>query len=515
MKTAERNPHEVGTEDWAHWETLNEAKRKEEWEARDRKVNQKPKRQTRPVPKDRDVAETLSGGVVQTFGAVKLADLAAPTFIGRYRWCAELGWLTFDGARWVPDCEPRALCEIVAVVKRYTLSLLEKQPALSQEDCREIAGFSGGSTQKHALAILRGIPDIGTDWREFDRLPAPGQPWKVPCANGITVELYADGTRKTRKTSPGDMNTRTACAYDPEAKAIETGRAFKLYQPDDDVRRYQLQMWCRALSGIGAENFIANIGAGGGNGKGTMQGSLAAAFGDYAREIPVEVILKGHTPAREAYRSELASLRGCRYVYCEEPDETAQYDTGMLKKLTGGGDITGRAMGRNGVTFAGKWLMEMAANSRPKWKADRAVDRRYVEISWDFSVEAEVTGGIREDFKEALKAEAPGFLNVILANWYGSKKPPMPQVIRRQTERGSADASPLAAFRGEVLVDVPGQKVKAGRLYASYTEWSRTAGVKVPMTSTAFGKELPRLGYEKREERDGTYYYGLGLRAEP
>jgi putative DNA primase/helicase len=462
----------------------------------------------RPAPRN-------SARAMQTFGAVKLADLALPHFTGRYRWCPELGWLVFDGARWIPDHKPRALREIVAVVKRYTLSLLENQPALSQEDCREIAGLSGGSTQKHALAILEGDPGINTDWREFDQPPAPGQPWTVPCANGVTVELYADGTRKARPTRPGDMNTRTACAYDPDAKAPSIGRALKLYQPDDDIRRWQLQMWCRALSGIGAENFIANIGAGGGNGKGTTQGLLSAVFGGYAQLLPVEVILKGRAPAREVYRSELASLRGCRYVYCEEPDEAAQYDVGVLKALTGGGEVQGRGMGKKEVTFPAKWLMEMAANSRPKWKADRAVDRRYVEIAWDFSVESGVSGGIREDFKEALKAEAPGFLNVILSNWYGSTRPPMPEVIRQQTETGNAAASPLATFRDEALVDIPGQKVKAGRLYAAYTEWARTAGVKVPMTSTAFGKELPRLGYEKREERDATYYYGLGLRSEP
>lgn len=446
----------------------------------------------------------------ETFGPIKLADLAEPVLRGRFRWCPELGWLGHNGAKWATEAEPEVLRAVVDVIKAYTAGILT-QRHLSREDCKELAGFSSGSTQNHAIKILRGADGIRTKYTEFDALPQAGQPWIVPCANGVTVELHGDGTKKVRPTTPADLNTKTACAYDPEARAPNISAAFKDYQPDEDVRRYQMQMWCRGLSGMGAENFIADIGPGGGNGKGTMWGCVAAAGGDYAAELPIEIILKSRNAAREVYRSELAKLRGCRLLFAEEPDEGATYDLGVLKKITGGGSLDGRAMNKDSVTFPAKWLFEMAANRRPGWPADDAMKRRYVEIAWDFSIEGSVAGGGREDFKEALKAEASGFLNAILAQWTGTAKPIMPDVVDKQTRVGSAAASPLAEFAKDALIAAPASRGGASDLFAGYQAWARAAGVLVPLTQTKFGREMPRLGYVKSSDRKGTFYIGVVL----
>ncbi len=450
---------------------------------------------------------------VETFGAIKLAELAAPALKGRFRYCGELGWLMFDGSKWAAKAELHALAAVAEVVRRYTATIVAKRP-LTKDDCREIAGFSGPRDQKHALTLLCTEEGILTDYKTFDALPsiALGQPWKVPCSNGVTIELHADGTRKVRPTSPHDLNTMTACAYEPEAAAPNIAAAFALYQPDENVRRYQLQMWCRGLSGMGAENFIANIGKGGGNGKGTMAGLLKVVFGDYAKEIPVQVILKARTDNLQTYRSELAGLRGKRYVFCEEPREGAQYDEGMVKHLTGGGEVPGRAMNKDGVTFDAKWLFEMAANDRPGWKADDAITRRYVEIAWNFSIVKTATG-VQEIFKERLKAEASGFLNAILANWTGEAKPVMPALVAEQTMRGNEAASPVAGFVREALIRSPEGKCYAGDLYAGYLAWAKTpgSGVAIPLTTTKFGLELPRSGIAKGADRKGTYYLGVTL----
>lgn len=448
----------------------------------------------------------------ETFGAVKLAELAEPALRGKFHWCPELGWLGYDGTKWATDAEPEVLRAVIEVIREYTVGIASVRP-LSREDCKELGGFSAGSTQNHAIKILRGAPGIRAKYTDFDALPAValGQPWTVPCANGITIELHADGSRRVRPTGPGDRNTKTACAYLPDAEAPNIAAAFRMYQPDEDVRRYQLQMWCRGLSGMGAENFIANIGEGGGNGKGTMWGCVSAAAGDYAAELPVEVILKSRGAAREVYRSELAKLRGCRLLFCEEPDEGAVYDLGILKRITGGGNIDGRAMNKDSVTFPAKWLFEMAANGRPGWPADDAMTRRYVEIAWNFSIQGTVPGGGREDFKEALKAEASGFLNAILDQWTGTTKPVMPDVIDQQTRTGSAKASPLAPFAAEALISAPESRVGAATLFSGYLQWARSAGVTSPISQTKFGKELPRLGYAKDIDRRGTWYLGVVL----
>jgi P4 family phage/plasmid primase-like protien len=441
---------------------------------------------------------------VQTFGAVKLADLLIPRLQGRFRWCKELGWLHFDGAKWAPDADPAVLAELVATIKDYTRVLLDSGASgLTREHCVELGGFSGGSQQNQALKIARTAPGVLTSVTAFDALPIDGAPWLLPCANGYTVELHPDATQTVRQTRPIDLNTKAACAYDPDAAAPKIAAAFKDYQPDEDVRRFMLQQWARGLSGMGMEKFVVNLGESGGNGKSTMQGLLTAAAGDYAAELPVEVILKGNNSAREVYRSELAAMRGARLVFCDEPEEGSRYDLGMLKKVTGGGTLQGRAMGKDAVTYEPKVLFQMASNNRPSWSADGGMERRYVEISWDFEIGKDA---VQESFKEELKAETSGFLNAILKHWSGAGPLVTPDRIRRQTDAGMRGASPAAQFVTDALERTQDETVSAGLMFDAFKKWwddERQRGK--PVTQTKLGRELERLGFKK--EKKGTVRY--------
>jgi putative DNA primase/helicase len=237
---------------------------------------------------------------------------------------------------------------------------------------------------------------------------------------------------------------------------------------------------------------------------------LKAVFGDYAKQIPVQMILRSRADNQQAYRSELAGLRGRRFVCCEEPQEGAQYDEGTVKLLTGGGEVTGRAMRMDEVTFNANWLFEMAANSRPGWKADDALAGRYVEISWDFSI-LKTPGGVQEGFKKRLLAETSGFLNAILTHWTGETKPIKPELIERQTAIGNAAASPVAGFvRGGLIHSAEG-KTYAADLYAGYLAWAKApgSGVTVPLTPHKFGREIPRCGIAKDSDYRGTFYVGV------
>lgn len=446
----------------------------------------------------------VDAGDVQTFGAVKLADLLIPRLRGQFRWCKELGWLHFNGAKWVPDAEPDVLAELVTAIKDYTRGLLDdSKAALSREQCAELSGFSGGSQQNQAMKIARGAAGIATPVSAFDAPPLDGGAWLLPCSNGYTIELRPDGTTDVRATRPSDMNTKAACHYDPDAKAPTIAKAFLDYQPDEEVRRFQLQMWARGLSGMGMEKFVVNRGEAGGNGKSTIAGLLTAVAGDYATELPVEVILKGTKNAREVYRSELAAMRGARLVFCDEPEEGAAYNLGMLKKITGGGQLQGRAMGKEAVTFSPKILFQMDTNNRPSWSADGGMERRYVEISWDFEIDR---SQLRESFKDELKAETPGFLNEIIRHWTGKAPLTVPAKIREQTSEGLSEASPAAQFAKDALEGADGETVSAALMYEAYQKWWQATFQRgKPVTQTKLGRELERIGFSK--EKSGTVRY--------
>lgn len=446
---------------------------------------------------------------VETFGAIKLADLLIPRLTGRYRWCRQLGWLYFTGARWSMDAETVVWGEVVRAVKAYTRKLLDDSATgLTPANLKEISAFSSGQVQGHAVKLARGAQGIFTAVEAFDRLPQSGAPWLLPCSNGFTAELMPDGKVKVRRTSPDDMNTHVACAYDPDAAAPRTMAAFAKYQPDEEVRTYLFRTWARGMSGMGMEKFVVNLGELGGNGKSTMEGVLIEVAGDYAAQLPVEVIIRGRNQAREVYRSELAQMRGARLVFCDEPEEGAQYSLGMLKKITGGGELQGRHMGKEAVTFKPKVLFQMSSNNRPSWPQDGGMKRRYVEVSWDYVVKAE---DLRESFKEELRAEASGFLNVILAHWQGAAPVEVPTVIADQTAKGEAESSPAAKFVTEAVRPAVKGFVSSRRMYEAYQEWAKQNGIRQPVSSTKLGRELPRLGLKRKHTESGNVWESVEI----
>jgi putative DNA primase/helicase len=449
-----------------------------------------------------------------TYGSIKLADLAEPWLRGKYRYCPELGWLAFTGAKWeTSGADDLVLGEIVTTVKQYAAHLVGEK-RLDRDAIRELAVFSSGGCQGHAQRILRSRLGIRTPIDQFDAQPAYGQPHLLHCANGWTIELHADGTVTPRTTSPDDLNTKVACAYDPDARAPKTAAAFAKYQPDEDVRRYLLQQWAKGLSGQGSQTFTAHLGGEkeegkdnrGGNGKSTMMILAGRVAGEYAETLPVEVILKSRRgTAREVFRSELAGLRGARLVFVAEPEAGAKLASGVIKDLTGGATITGRLMNRDPVSFIPRIVLSLSSNNRPSWDADGGMDRRYIEISWLYEIPREE---MRESFTDELAEETSGFLNAILTHWTGTAPLTPPDIIVRSTEAGKNASSPVYRFREEGLEVDPTGAISGKMMYEAYSEWCRQNG-QAPVSSTKLGRELPRLGIDKGHSVHGVRYVGF------
>lgn len=457
-----------------------------------------------------------------TFGPIKLADMLIPRLQGRYRYCADLGWLAWTGAKWETGsgAEDLVLQEVVATVKAYAHRIIEDK-GLSREATSELSHFSAGSCQTHAMKIARGAVGIRTRLDVLDAQPALDQPYRLHCANGVTIELHRNGSKAFRPTTPEDLNTKVACVYDPNARASQTGTAFAKYQPDHEVRRYMLQMWAKGLSGQGSSTFTAHVGGNkkdrddqprGGNGKSTMMTAVAWVAGEYAATLPVEVILKTRAGAnnREVYRSELAELRGARIVNTAEPPAMAKLATNLVNDLTGGSDITARRMRQDSMKFTPRILLSMAANHRPAWDEDGGMERRYVEIEWRYEIPTEE---MRESFMDELRVETSGMLNAILDHWQGDVQIEPPAVVVAMTEAGKNAASPIYQFTREALTSTPGETVSGALMYDVYCEWARQSNER-PVSSTKFGIEMGRLGVARQKSRSANLYLDLAIEEE-
>jgi len=123
-------------------------------------------------------------------------------------------------------------------------------------------------------------------------------------------------------------------------------------------------------------------------------------------------------------------------------------------------------------------------------------------------------GQIDRDLPAKLLLEAEGILAWVVAgatSWHlsGLQKP---AEVEAAKDRWHSEADQLGRFISECCIAGETLRVPASALYSEYQRWAEACGERA-MTGTAFGSRMPNRGYKKRAVKQGTMYFGIGLRA--
>lgn len=425
--------------------------------------------------------------------AFEFGEQLADRIIGRFRWAPAYGWLRYTGSHWKSVPDETLITEVRDMIDAYAPTVMKREGYVDGSKTLRSASSGGGISG--VLKVARGLEGILTEDRRFDATrPAtrPDLPHLFPCANGKTIELFDNGTRSVRKSSPDDLLTKVGCAYDPKAKAPFTAEMFKLYQPRDDVRAFILRIMAGALRGVQLQNLFVWYGEKAGNGKGTMEAVFFEVFGGYAQTVPVEALMKSRN-ANE-YRDELAQLKGMRLVFADEPEEGARFAASTVSRLVGGSVIRARGLYKASAEFVPTWALFMPANKRPRWGDHAGLERRYNETAWDYLIDR---NSMKDSVKDRMVAEASGVLNEILRHWesfaLGGISPP--EVVREQTAEGKRQSNPVAQFIAECTQRNPVLDTPAKSMFAVYRNWCERQNER-PLSSSQFKESLVGQGFE-------------------
>lgn len=115
----------------------------------------------------------------------------------------------------------------------------------------------------------------------------------------------------------------------------------------------------------------------GGNGKSLLLGSIGRSFPDSCAGVDAGTLLhgKGFEEQQEAHR-----LIGRLWAYDDDADDIRARDMIELKKISTGGTVTARLIGRNSVTFQPECTLAIATNGAFIADSSAASDRRYVLV---------------------------------------------------------------------------------------------------------------------------------------
>jgi P4 family phage/plasmid primase-like protien len=194
--------------------------------------------------------------------------------------------------------------------------------------------------------------------------------------NGV-LEL---DTLNFRNILPEDYITIT-CGYnyrhstDEEKELVHT--FLKKIFPDEAVRKYMIGALSTTLEGENRGEFFHALTGVGANGKSCLMDLCKVVFGDYFRTIAVSYLTKEDN-GKDKPLPDLVDARYARMLVASEPEERDKFQVSLLKIITGGDEISCRAMyGKNVVKYVAQYKLWIMTNDLPKLsKYDQGIERR-------------------------------------------------------------------------------------------------------------------------------------------
>jgi putative DNA primase/helicase len=431
-------------------------------------------------------------------GQARIAYRLAAEYSSRLMYVRGLGWHVWDGARWAVDEKDQATTAVLEVLRRALAdSLTDHDLRTDVRRCESANGIAGVLSIASALPALR----AGTDELDAD-------PYLLNVANG-TLDLR---TRQLRPHDPADRNTRVCTgAYVPEADARTWPDFLAAILPDPAERAYLQRVIGQAVFGAVREHLFPVLTGTGANGKGTAYGAIAHAMGDYATIIDPSLLMAHE---RGSGGPEMMQLFGARLVIGSETEDGKQLDAALMKRLTGGDQITARHLYQAPVTWTPSHQLVYVTNHLPKVKGnDPAVWRRVRVIPFDVVIPED-----RRDSRlpEQLTLAADAVLTWAVQGWFDYEDQGgmgEPDAVQRATDGYQTDSDPVKRFTQDHCLTGPGYSALSRDLFAAWTRWAEADGT--PRGSEkAFAADLDRLGFEGRKTKLGKLRDGIGLPAE-
>ena len=175
-------------------------------------------------------------------------------------------------------------------------------------------------------------------------------------ANG-TLDLR---TGQLREHDPADRLSKvTEGAYRPKVDGGEWCRFLETVLPDPDVRGYLQRLIGQALIGRTVEHVFPIATGVGANGKSVATEAIRYALGSYAVSINPDLLL---TSERGPGGTELMELMGARLAIGQETNDGRALDEALMKRLTGGDELTARRLYRDPVS----WICLLYTSPSPR-----------------------------------------------------------------------------------------------------------------------------------------------------
>jgi len=436
-----------------------------------------------------------------TFSDVGMGRRLAKMMSGRMLYVRERKvFAHWDGRRWTMPAD-----HIAEHAAKRLHDLLWNELQLVEGDRKMAAKYvlESGTRPRIAAAVWswQSEPAVNVSQTEFD-----AHSMLLNVRNGV-IDLSSG------QLMPHDPALRltqmAAVEYVPGARSELWERFIREVTSDDEERAEFLQQaFGLALTGDVSDEVLVCHNGGGCNGKSTALEAVGKMLGDYAAVAP-----PGMFAVRkfDTHPTEIAGLRGKRFVTATEQEGNKALRESLIKQMTGGDTIRTRGMREDFWEMTPTWHIHIAYNTAPRLMGtDDGIRRRLRVVPWNASFKKAPDPTVKERLTG--EAERSGILNWCLEGLrkrLTSGRLYSPESVMIATDEYIDDEDLIGRFIAERIEADDQGVVELREMLRAFREWMQADGspryVVDGYTATALGRELARRGYRKMRPDSGLH----------
>jgi P4 family phage/plasmid primase-like protien len=256
--------------------------------------------------------------------------------------------------------------------------------------------------------------------------------------------------------------------------------------PNEELRKYMWEHLASTLIGNN-DNQTFNIYTGSGrNGKSKLVDLMSKMLGDYKAMVPVTLVTQKRN-AIGSTSSEIVQLMGVRYAVMQEPSKNDIINEGIMKEITGGDPIQGRALFKEAVTFIPQFklvvctntLFDIKSNDDGTWRRIRVCDfmSKFLEKPYededkfpkeDYPYQYPIDRHIDEKFNKWAPVLASMLVNMTYEKLGVVKDC---DIVLSSSDQYREGQDYLAEFCKEKIRKVDNGKIKKTELWTEFKQW--------------------------------------------
>ncbi len=445
----------------------------------------------RPAPRP-----SKAYGFEQHRGQLRFAERFTTTFGGDFLHVHGIGWHRFDGARWAECLDGAERRAVLKLVKEAFGELQNLDSDARKDLFKDIGKVESAAGLKGVLELAESMHPCTLAGSRLDASPY--------LLNTLTGTVHIEAGKVTPPNPADHLSKVTRAGFDPDARSEAFEEFLERIQPDPEMRAFLARQLGSSLLGVVREHVLFIWHGVGANGKGTLRDAILNALGDYAVEVPAELLL---VSGNSNLAPERMRLKGARVAFCSEIGNGAKLDEPTMKKLTGGDPVNAKMLYRNPIQFDPSHTLFMLTNHLPQVRGDDpATWRRIVAVPFGMVIPLEERDG---RLPERLKAAPDAILAWMWRGWldYQAQGLNPPQAVLNATRKYQLDSDLLARFLAdEEAVCLGHGSVNSAVLYRAFTDWCKQEGEEAGMSNKAFTEAMEGRGFSKKRTKAGAMW---------